>query len=458
MSNKVTIAGAGLAGSLLTVMLAERGFEVDLIERRPDMRKVDISAGRSINLALSNRGLRALREVGIEEEVMKEVVPMKGRLVHDLQGNLDMQPYSGRDGNVINSVSRGDLNKLLLDKAETYPQVNIRFNTRLDKLNYINKTYSLRDQNDLTVVEDDPFNVLIGSDGAGSSVRLSYQLGGVPRFSFSQQFLDHGYKELEIPAGPGGTYRIDGESLHIWPRHDFMMIALPNFDGSFTVTLFQKFKGENGFDEIWNEDQLMAFFKKDFPDLIEHMPNLVDDYFRNPTGNLATVKCHPWNHDGDACLIGDAAHAVVPFYGQGMNASFEDCRVLVEKIDENMAGGNAPDWEVIFAEFFKERKADGDAIGDLAIDNYMEMRSHTANPLHKMKRELELKIEKEHKDFDSKYSLVTFRDDIGYSQAKSQGEIQDKALLEICMWADSVDQINANDAYNKLQEILKSQQ
>ena len=330
---------------------------------------------------------------------------------------------------------------------------HFRFDTKISDINYINKTISLQDEN--TGTKDSvPFDVLIGADGANSAVRLSYQLGAVNRFSYSQQFLGHGYKELEIPASQAGDFRIENDALHIWPRHDFMMIALPNFDGSFTVTLFQKFEGEHGFDHIKDKERLEKFFKEEFPDAIEHMPNLTKDYFENPTGNLATVKCYPWSNGEYSTLVGDAAHAVVPFYGQGMNASFEDCRVLDELIDEDIADGTNPDWQSIFDKYQKSRKENGDAIGDLAIDNYKEMRSHTASELHVMKHELELKMEETFPDFDSKYSLVTFRDDVTYHDAKKRGEHQDAILLDICSHYSNVDEIDVNEAYSKLKELL----
>jgi kynurenine 3-monooxygenase len=452
-NRKISIVGAGLAGSVMSILLAKRGFDVEVYEWRPDMRKVNISAGKSINLALSNRGLRALRMVGMDEFIMKEVVPMEGRLVHNLDGTKSLQKYSGRQGNYINSVSRGGLNKALMTKAETYPNVKFHFNNSLESVDYHSKTMTILDM-ETKNTKQIPFEVLIGADGGGSAVRRSFQMGGVNRFSFSQQFLRHGFKELEIPADKNGAFRIESGALHIWPRHDYMMIALPNFDGSFTVTLFNTFEGDYGFDNIKTNEQVLEFISKNFPDAIEHMPNLAEIYFANPTGALATVKCFPWSRGGDATLIGDAAHAVVPFYGQGMNASFEDCRVLDEIIGESYNENSKLNWEKIFSEYQKERKENADAIGDLAVDNYIEMRSHTANPVFQIKRALELLLEEKYEDFNSKYSMVTFRDDIGYAEAKSRGEKQDELLMSICETVSSIDEIDLGDVYWKLKNDI----
>ena len=455
-AKNITIVGAGLAGSLMAILLAKRGFEVEVYEWRPDMRKVNISAGKSINLALSERGLRALRLVGMDDFIMREVVPMKGRLVHNADGTKSLQKYSGREGNFINSVSRGGLNKALMTKAEEYENVKFHFNSSLETVDYKSKEMKILNT-ETKEKQNISFERLIGADGGGSAVRMSYHLGGVNRFSYSQQFLKHGYKELEIPAGENNGFEIESGVLHIWPRHDFMMIALPNFDGSFTVTLFNTFEGKFGFDNIKTEKQVQEFFEENFSDVIEKMPTLAKNYFANPTGALATVKCFPWSRGGDAVLIGDAAHAVVPFYGQGMNASFEDCRVLDEIIGEYSGAidesNDDMNWEKIFSDYQDARKENGDAIGDLAVDNYVEMRSHTANLVFKRKRELELILEKNYEDFDSKYSMVTFRSDIGYAEAKARGEIQDKLLMRICANVDSVNEIDLEIVRQQLRAL-----
>lgn len=443
----LVIVGAGLAGSLLATMLAKRGYQVKVFEKRPDMRKQEISAGRSINLALSNRGLKALAKVGLDIELKDEIIPMKGRLIHDLEGNTSIQPYSGREHHFINSVSRGGLNMSLMDRAENTGKVKFFFNYECTDIDFRNNIILFKTpENKIEKVEAE---CIIGTDGAGSVVRLAYQLGGIRRFDFSQKFLSHGYKELSIPPREDGGFRIDSNVLHIWPRGSFMMIALPNLDASFTCTLFMPFEGEYGFDNLNTEEKVMDFFKKFFPDSLKHMPTLLDDFFTNPSDKLGTIKCYPWAIDGKSIILGDAAHAVVPFYGQGMNASFEDCYVLDELIEKH--GTN---WELIFDVFQNMRKENADAIADLAVQNYFEMRDHVANESFVIKRQIELKMEKHIQGFDSKYSLVTFRDDIPYSKAKKLGELQDEILMNICSKVKSADELDINQVYNTLKEKI----
>ncbi len=452
MKKKITIIGAGLAGSLLAVILAKKGFKVDVFERRPDMRKESISAGRSINLALSDRGIEALKLAGIDDFVLKQVIPMKGRLIHSVDGTKKIQPYSGRDKEYINSVSRGGLNIALMNKAEEYPNINFYFNQRVLKIDYNKKTFKVKNENSKEIQEL-VFNHLIGTDGAGSVVRLSYQTGGVKRFNFSQDFLSHGYKELAIPPGPDNEFQAESNVLHIWPRHDFMMIALPNLDKSFTVTLFNRFDGNTGFDSLDTNEKVEDFFNKYFPDAVSVMPNIIDDWHENPTSSLATVKCFPWAIEDKALIFGDASHAVVPFYGQGMNASFEDCRVFSELLDEY---DNEIDWEELFDKFQNLRKENTDAIADLAIQNYAEMRSHVANPVFQIKRQVEMELESKYEDFSSKYSLVTFRDEIPYSKAKKLGELQDDYLMKICSNLGSAEEIDYDLVYTELKKIEES--
>jgi len=449
MKKKITIIGAGLAGSLLAVILAKKGYKVDIFERRPDMRKEDVAAGRSINLALSERGIRALKLADLDEYIMNEVVPMKGRLIHNLDGSKKIQPYSGRDGEVINSVSRGGLNIALMNKAESMPNVNFYFNQKIIRINYDKMTFKVKNEKTKDIQEL-VFNHLIGTDGAGSVVRLSYQTGGVKRFNYMQDFLDHGYKELSIPPGLNGEFQIEDDALHIWPRHDFMMIALPNLDKSFTVTLFNKYDGEYGFDNLDSDEKVNDFFEKYFPDSLNVMPNLIEDWHANPTSSLATVKCYPWSIEDKALIMGDAAHAVVPFYGQGMNASFEDCRIFSELMDEY---GEDVDWKDLFEKFQISRKRNTDAIADLALQNYVEMRSHVANPVFQIKRTVEMELEKRFPGFSSKYSLVTFSDDVPYSRAKKLGELQDDYLMKICSDIGSIENINYDEVYSELKKI-----
>lgn len=420
---EITIIGAGLAGSLSALMFANRGYKVRVFEKRPDMRKEEISAGRSINLALSDRGISALKRAGIDEEIMKEVMPMKGRLIHSINGDKSLQPYSGREGDQINSVSRGGLNMKLMDAAEATGKVTFEFGIGCKRIDFDNNLLTL--ENDAKELRTVNFDTIIGADGGGSYVRLAYQLGGIRRFNYSQQFLDHGYKELVIPPTPDGGFRIANDVLHIWPRGTFMMIALPNLDGSFTCTLFMPFEGKNGFEDLDSEEKVQSFFEEYFPDAIKHMPTLLEDFFTNPHDKLGTIKCYPWAIGDKSLLIGDAAHAVVPFYGQGMNASFEDCRVLDELLDKHN-----DDFALTYSEFEKVRKADADAIGDLAIQNYYEMRDHVAHKDYQTKRDIEIQLENT-TDYNSKYSLVTFCDNIGYAEAKKRGELQDEFLLDL---------------------------
>ena len=423
---KILIVGAGLCGSMLALRMAQRGYQVVVYESRSDLRKSDISAGRSINLALSNRGLKALRMAGVEEKARELCIPMKGRLMHDVASNTFESNYSGRQGEFINSISRGDLNGLLLTEAEKYSNVKIHFNTRcleIDIETKIASFQSIDSEKQFTVQAD----VIFGTDGAGSSLRKSYEKQ-FPEFSVTQDFLTHGYKELEIPADINGNHIISKEHLHIWPRGDYMLIALPNMDGSFTVTLFLSYsEGLYNFDNLVTEEKIIEFFKKDFPDALSLIPDVLKEFENNPTGKLGTIKCYPWSYKGNTLLLGDSSHAIVPFYGQGMNASFEDVYVF-----DNVLNQFEGDWLTVFSEFQKQRKIDTDAIADLAIDNYYEMRDHVANPLFKEKRIVEMNLEKYFPtEYFSKYSLVTFNEYIGYHEAMTKGRAQDKVLLKM---------------------------
>ena len=423
---KILIVGAGLCGSMLALRMAQRGYQVVVYESRSDLRKSDISAGRSINLALSNRGLKALRMAGVEEKARELCIPMKGRLMHDVASNTFESNYSGRQGEFINSISRGDLNGLLLTEAEKYSNVKIHFNTRcleIDIETKIASFQSIDSEKQFTVQAD----VIFGTDGAGSSLRKSYEKQ-FPEFSVTQDFLTHGYKELEIPADKNGNHVISKEHLHIWPRGDYMLIALPNMDGSFTVTLFLSYsEGLYNFDNLITEEKIIEFFKKDFPDTLSLIPDILKEFENNPTGKLGTIKCYPWSYKGNTLLLGDSSHAIVPFYGQGMNASFEDVYVF-DTVLNQFEG----DWSTVFSEFQKQRKIDTDAIADLAIDNYYEMRDHVANPLFKEKRIVEMNLEKYFPtEYFSKYSLVTFNEYIGYNEAMTKGRAQDKVLLKM---------------------------
>ncbi|MDQ3181879.1 MAG: FAD-dependent monooxygenase, partial [Acidobacteriota bacterium] len=392
---KVIIIGAGLSGSLLAIYLAKRGIAADIYESHGDMRKEETAAGRSINLALSNRGIAALKEVGLDEYMLTEAVPMHGRMIHAPDRQKKLLPYSGRQGEYINSVSRAGLNIALMNEAEKSVGVKFYFNE---------KCVGFDCQSGEAKFESGKFvkgETLIATDGAGSKVRDAMLRGGVPRFDFSQSWLEHGYKELHIPPSNNGDFLMEKNALHIWARRAFMMIALPNFDGSFTCTLFLAHEGENSFEQLTDEASLLEFFKANFADAIPLMPTLAEDFFANPIGNLGTIKCFPWNVGGTSLLLGDSAHAVVPFYGQGMNASFEDCRVLNQLIEQH--GTN---WETVFDEFTNERKENTDAIAQMAEENFYEMRDAVADPIFVRKRELETKLEHEFPDYFSKYSMV----------------------------------------------------
>lgn len=435
MSNqRVIIIGAGLAGSLLAIFLAKRGIQVDVFEARGDMRKEQVAAGRSINLALSDRGIAALRQVGMDEFMLAEAMPMRGRMIHSVDGSTKLLPYSGRKGEYINSVSRAGLNIALMNEAEKYPGVQFIFGERCTDFDC--KYGEVTFEGGRTLRSD----TVIATDGAGSQVRQAMQRQ-IAEFEFSSEFLEHGYKELVIPpaselpemlegASPrSGDFLLEPNALHIWPRHKFMMIALPNFDGSFTCTLFLSHNGngEAGFDQLVDDAALLNFFQREFPDAVRLMPSLVEDFFANPTGSLGTIKCWPWNVGGRSLLLGDAAHAIVPFYGQGMNCAFEDVRVLDSLIEKHGA-----DWESIYKEYGALRKINTDAIADLAVGNFYEMRDATADPVFQRKRELETLLEQNYTDYFSKYSMVTFREDIPYSVALSKGNAQDRLLMEIC--------------------------
>jgi kynurenine 3-monooxygenase len=424
---KIAVVGAGLSGSLLAIRLAQRGYDVHVFEKRPDPRANLLDAGRSINLALSDRGLKALAMVGLEAEVDALLIPMEGRMVHPKGEPARFSRYSGRSGEHINSISRPGLNALLLDKAETYPNVTLYFDAPCTRIDIEEGVVELKNQRNGV-----PFvfqaSTIIGSDGAGSAVRRSMMAqSNELRFDYSQNFLPHGYKELSIlPKGNGG-WALESNALHIWPRGGYMVIALPNLDGSFTVTMFHPFEGKNGFDELTDPAKVEAFFAAEYPDLLGLMPHLREEFFANPTSSLGTIRCYPWQANGKVLLIGDAAHAIVPFYGQGMNAAFEDVRLLDDFLEKNNS-----DWTTTFEGFQQMRKKDADAIADLALDNFIEMRDKVADPLFVKKRSLEMALEAQYPEYYSKYSLVTFKEDLPYSEAMARGRRQDAILLDYC--------------------------
>lgn len=452
----IQIIGAGLCGSLLALRLGQRGYTVEVFEKRPDLRKTDISAGRSINLAFSNRGIKAMKLAGIQEKVLPLCIAMNGRMLHDREGNTLLAPYSGQDHEYINSISRGGLTALLLDEAEKLDNVTIRFNhkcTRVDFENTISYFYNYDTNTELSKQAD----VIFGTDGAGSALRKSYYLEKKFLFSFSQNYLTHGYKELSILPTEDGGFKTYKNALHIWARGDFMLIALPNLDGSFTVTLFLSFdQGDYNFNNLTTKERVLEFFETYFKDALALMPNLADDFFDNPTSALGTVKCSPWHYQGNTLLMGDAAHAIVPFYGQGMNASFEDVVEFDTVLNhyEGKLPNEKTDWQAVFSEFEKIRKKDTDAIADLAIDNFYEMSNHVNSSVFRKKRRLEMALEKYFpNEYSSKYSLVTFNENIGYYEAMTRGRAQDKAILN--MIADNDITTSTDIPKEELKSILQ---
>lgn len=412
-----SVIGAGLAGSLMAIFLGRAGHRVRLYERRADPRTAGAEGGRSINLAISTRGLHALEQVGLKDKVLSGAVPMRGRMIHSAAGELAFQPY-GTEGQAINSVSRAGLNHLLLDAAEEQAHLKVMFNHRLARIDF--------DQEKLEFISPgDPVTAaagtIIGADGAFSAVRGQLQFRD--RFSYSQDYLAHGYKELYIPPGPGGGFQMEPNALHIWPRGSFMMIALPNQDGSFTCTLFWPFEGATGFAAIQSESDLLRFFRATYPDAVPLMPTLAHDYFTNPTSSLVTVRCSPWHVGGKAVLLGDAAHAIVPFYGQGANAAFEDCVTLDECLR-----ATPDDRGRAFATFEERRKVHADAIADLALANFVEMRDHVASARFLFQKKVEKML---HRWFPQRfmplYTMVSFSR-IPYADAVTRAAKQDRAL------------------------------
>ncbi|MGD1840445.1 MAG: FAD-dependent oxidoreductase [Thermonemataceae bacterium] len=442
-SQKVVIVGAGLAGSLMSIFLAQRGFEVEVYEKRPDMRRQTVAGGRSINLALSHRGIRALNQLGIAPDILQKAIPMYGRMLHNLSGEQLHLPYGKDTSEYINSISRGDLNIDLMNLTEPHPHVSYFFNETCMGVDLDAATLSFYNTQHQTTKEVKAA-AIIAADGAGSVIRQAMmQYEG---YEAQSDFLAHGYKELTIPSGKDNTFLIEKHALHIWPRGSHMLIALPNLDGTFTVTLFLANEGENSFASLDTPERVQHFFKQQFPDTLSLMPQLTQEFFENPTGLLGTVKCYPWTYK-NTLLLGDAAHAIVPFYGQGMNASFEDCFLLDQCIEAHGA-----DWPTVFAAYQQRRKADTDAIADLAVENFYEMRDKVADPEFQQMRELEHLLENKYEDYHSKYSMVTFHPEIGYAEAKQRGNKQNKVLYDLCLQVDHLDALNLQEVY----EMVKS--
>ncbi len=419
-TKKAIISGAGLVGSLWALLLARRGYEVDVYERRDDGRKRGFIGGRSINLALSDRGWRALEKAGIRQQIEAMAIPMYGRMIHHEDGSLAFQPY-GLEGQAIWSVSRGGLNLALIDAAEQHERVRFHFREKtigldLEQNALITERQGARQRHEAPLV--------FGADGAFSAVRGT--LMKTPRFNYCQEYLAHGYKELTMPPAADGTHRLEPNALHIWPRHQFMLIALPNRDGSFTCTLFLPFEGEVSFAQLQHERDVRIFFDRYFPDAVPHLPALTEAFFDNPTGTLVTIRCSPWHYRHRVLLIGDAAHAIVPFYGQGMNAGFEDCSILDDLLDTH-----GDDWQTVIGQFNATRIRDGHAIADLALRNFVEMRDRVADPRFLLRKQIEKYLHERFPDqFIPIYSMVTFSH-LPYHLALEQWERQDRLFDEI---------------------------
>lgn len=418
----LTIVGGGLVGSLLALYLARRGYQVEVYERRPDPRLGGAAEGRSINLALSDRGWLALGGVEVLEQVQQVALPLYKRAMHDRQGQLTYQPY-GKENQAIYSVSRIGLNCTLLDIAEAHPNIRLHFNQQCAEVDLRRRQLTLLD----TVARTEQtvsYQRLFGTDGAFSAVRGAMQK--TERFNYAQSYLEYGYKELHIDPAVGGGWQLDNAALHIWPRGQYMMIALPNLDGSFTCTLFFPYEGSPSFAELQTPAQVQAFFEDVFPDVVPLMPTLVDDFFQNPTSALVTIRCYPWSYHDEVVLIGDAAHAIVPFYGQGMNAGFEDCTVLDRLLTEF-----GDDWATVFDHFQRRRKPDADAMADLAVYNFEEMRDRVADPRFLLQKKIESKIAAQYPDqWLPLYSQVTFSH-TPYAEALASGNRQERIMQQL---------------------------
>jgi kynurenine 3-monooxygenase len=421
---KFVLIGSGLAGGLLGAYLGRRGYDVELYEKRADPREGNIVGGRSINLAVSTRGIHALQQLGIGDEVLRHAIPMRGRMIHDKSGLLHFAPYDVDPAKCINSIGRAALNATVIEAAQRYPNVQVRFRSRCTDVDLANAVCTLETEaGELTARGD----AVVGVDGAFSAVRHSMQRR-IDNFKYDESYLAHGYKELTIPPAPDGSWQMEKNALHIWPRKSFMMIALPNPDGSFTCTLFWEFTGPRSFESTRTDDEVRRFFDEEFPDAVPLMPTLLEDFHQNPTGSLLTIRCSPWYFHDKAALVGDAAHAVVPFYGQGMNAAFEDCVVL----DECLAK-YPDDRERAFGEYFTRRKENVDALADLAVQNFIEMRDKTASRLFRAKKKLDHFLEAALPGlYLPLYTMVTFTR-IPYAAAARRARFQDRLIYSVLL-------------------------
>lgn len=445
-SYRITLVGAGLAGCLLAIYLAKRGFQVDIYERRPDLRKVKISGGRSINLTLAARGIQALKEVGLYEKVRPLTIPLEGRIIHTTDGSRIFQSYGQQETDVLYALRRIDLQHFLLNELEKFEKIQIHFNQRCTDIDWNKKELHLRD-----TVSNQParvaVNVVIATDGSTSAIRKAMQ--AMESFNFQQSYLDHGYKEITIPAAQNQKIDLEKNVLHVWPRIQYMLNGFPNLDGSTTCVLFAPFEGENGLNGINSKEKVIDLFQHQFPDIFDLIPNLAQTYLASKTGRLTTIKCHPWHFENKALLIGDAAHAIVPFHGQGMNCAFEDCVYLNQCIDKY-----GTDWQSVFQEFEKQRKINTDAIADLSLQNYTELRDHIADHKFLLKKKIEaLLSEKYPEHFIPKFSMVCFSS-IPYSIAQKKGAIQETIIEELAQTINDIQEIDWTRAKQLIKQKL----
>lgn len=446
-SPTVNIIGAGQCGTLIAIMLARHGFKVEVYERFKDPRVQDAEAGRSINLALAARGLNALQQVGIDALIRPLMVPMRGRMVHQQDGRSEFHPYGQQADEEIYSVTRLGLNQVLLGVASETTNLALNFEQNAIGYDAPDRIVHVRDERSGTLyqVEAEP---LFAADGAGSNIRRSFD--GSDTFGGIETLLRHGYKELSIPAGPDGQYQLAADALHIWPRGGFMLIALPNPGGDFTLTLFLPNTGDDSFESLTDAQSVTAFFEAHFPDAAALIPNLCDEMLNHPLGVLGTVRCRHWHDRGNVLLLGDAAHAIVPFHGQGMNLAFEDC-VLLDRI----IADHRDDWPTVFARFEAEQLANANAIADMALDNYIEMRDTVRDPKFALRKALAFELEKrlpEH--FIPRYSMVMFHADIPYLMAQQRGEVQKALLEEFTATAEHIDDVDIGAAETAVRNRL----
>jgi kynurenine 3-monooxygenase len=451
MSKTITLLGAGLAGSLMAILLAKRGIGVRLLERRPDLRKHTISAGRSINLALADRGIHALRQAGVYDAIKPLLITMPGRCLHDLDGQQHFVPYGQREQEVIYSVSRPGLNQALLDCAEQLPGVELEFEVDCLDVDFAQRRLQLQ-QESTGAQHLTGYEQLIAADGSSSAMRQA--LLKAMQASASNEVLAHGYKELTLPATARGEHRLNAQALHIWPRGQFMLIALPNLDGSFTVTLFLPFESSaacaESFAALHDASSIEAFFQAHFADASGLMPGLAAEFMAHPTGKMSTVRSSRWTDGHSAVLIGDAAHAIVPFHGQGMNCAFEDCVELDALLQRHPFGRACEKFE-------QQRKPNANAIADMALENYIEMRDTVRHPKFLLQKELSFELERLYPDrFIPRYSMVMFHHEIGYAQAYQRGGIQQQILASLTDKATSLADVDWQLAAALISEQLSA--